>query len=65
MDRVRQRLKLLHDDVVHLEREIVAGRSKTGVTEWREILKLAREIEEFAIRQIVLIETGAKMPKPE
>jgi len=54
MKEIKDRLALLHDDLVRLERRMRSEDIPGDVLEWKTILRLAREVEAFAITQIAL-----------
>jgi len=54
MDEIKDRLALLHDDLVRLERRLSAEKYVGEAADWKAILRLAREVEAFAITQIAL-----------
>lgn len=55
MKEIKERLALLHDDLIRLERKIRSQKGGGDVSEWKTILRLAREVEAFAITQIALL----------
>ena len=54
MKEIKDRLALLHDDLVRLERRMRKENYVGDPSQWKTILRLAREVEAFAITQIAL-----------
>ena len=60
MDHLKQRLGLLHEDLSKLLKEAKVSGSSLSVPDLKAVLKLARDLEAFAIGRIAINEQASK-----